>query len=176
LREEHRRYLRAWHEAHPLADTRLLSTVAAIEVAADACRAVGVPAPPAAWHNELTRALTTSIELADQSTNALDLIRADISMHPSQYMRRPVGTEQVSAEPVGGWRGIVGWEKDGWVGLYPPVLKKLLVDAGHRDVSTLLTQWTEAKALLPGTHGRQLEVRICNRTHRVYAFAADQVM
>lgn len=180
LRARHRLWLERWGEENRTADTRLLSIVAAVEVAAEACRSVGVPAPPETWRDELAHALTASVAMADQPTNALDILRAELSMHPSAYLRRDPprdadGNPRAQLEPHGGWRGVIGRKEDEWAGFYPPVLRRLLGDAGH-DLTPLVVQWAEDDTLVPGTHGRQLEVTIDHRKHRMYCFRTGKVM
>lgn len=176
--ELHTRYqaaLNSWAIRVP-ADTRLLSTCAAIDVAHGVCLEIGMPEPQADWRAALRTALEESVTAGDQATRALDLVRDELARHGSAYRghtRKDRTGEEI--EPSGGYRGI--WrEGDAWIGIYPGVLLELLRAAEH-DATVVIGQWME-RGILSATRGRnQLEVGLrAGEKHRVYAFLKSRVL
>jgi putative DNA primase/helicase len=173
----------AWWAAQIPADTRLLSTVSAMDVAHGVTRELELPEPQCDWMGALAEALRTSVTAADQSSRALELVRDELVMHTASYRGKEAirvlaafgGTRvEEPIPPPGGYRGI--WRQgDDWVGIYPQVLRQLLEDAGH-DFTPVVTLWAE-QGVLHCTRGNQHEVGITKgEKHRVYAFLRDHVL
>lgn len=175
LRGRYQRALASW-AGEVAADTRLLSTCAAMEVAHSVTREVGVPEPDVDWREALTAAITESVDAGDQAGRALDLVREELARRGGSYRGQERHDRFGSdLEPTGGYRGI--WrDGDAWVGIYPAVLRELLVGAGH-DPAPVLTQWAEQGILVCSPGRRSLEVGIrSGEKHRVIAFRRAAVL
>ena len=182
LRERHREALKWW--AHGGGDTRMLSTAASIEVAAELLLELGVPIGEG-WRDELAGAVAASRSAADQGGRALDVVREELSRNGDKYLRRAcdhVGADRCgistprciySGEPHGGWRGV--WDLTTsdvrCVGMFPQVLRGVLAAAGHTDPGPVLSLWRQQGVLAPGTHGGMAEPTVAGHKHRVYAFS-----
>ncbi|HEY7762459.1 MAG TPA: DUF927 domain-containing protein [Actinomycetota bacterium] len=173
LRDRYLEVLARWSTDSLGADTRLLSTCAAIEVAHDVVREVGVPEPEADWRTWLVDALDQSIIAGDQSERALDRVRDELARHQHQYRGQEI-VHDSAGHPVAqrDYRGI--WrEDDDWVGLYPGTLQEIL--EGH-DLTTLLELWIERDVLMVN-RGRQWETGVTKGVkQRVYAFRRSHVL
>lgn len=182
LRSRYLEALAKWAGEIP-ADTRLLSTAAALEVAAGVLAELGLK-PQCDWRAALADALSESVAAADQSGRALDVVREEFARHRTQYQgQEPTRTvveydssgRRAREEPVNvtQYRGV--WlDKNEWVGIYPGVLKQILEEAGH-DITPVVTQWLERELLLTN-RGHQFETTVAGHKQRVYAFKKAHVL
>lgn len=168
LRERHRHWLSEWASQAQGADTRQLSTAAVISVGSELCEAIGVPIPACGWDFTLFESLQNSVAMADQRTRGLDLVRAEVSMNPTNYMGREARDRYGEPiPPARGYRGI--WlDTEEWIGIFPPVLRALMREQGH-DLAPLLQLWKE-DGVLVCNHGTQLQKKYREARHCIYAF------
>lgn len=161
LRSRYLDFLEAW-AAEVEADTRLLSSAAAIDVAAElVTELVGEPACD--WRAQLAETLQLSVEEADQATRALDLVRGFWLSRQSSFARGPGDLEKTP--PGHAWLGIQYADR---VCLFPHVLEELLQENGH-DVRPVVTRWRELGVLV-ANDGFKWKVRVRGRSEGLYTF------
>ena len=172
LRDQHRQFLVGWHGTVTGGDTRMLSTAAAIEVAANLLISMGIPLGQ--WRVELGKAVTGSAGLADQAGRALEIVREELARNGARYHGREVRTRYgEEMPPHAGYRGV--WRNGNlWVGIFPEVLREVLLAAKH-DPEPVLVKWEKDGTLLPGTKNRKRQVNIGGERLTVYAFSREKL-
>jgi hypothetical protein len=180
LRSRYEDRLRHW-ATYVQADTRLLSTAAAIDVGSWLAAEVGVPEPRADWRARLAESISTSVREADQGARALAVVRDLVSANSSKFAGRSPG----APEPHGGWYGV--WPSDTRrtsttedtrvIGVYPSKLDECLRHAGH-DPHPVIAQWIESGILVRDHKRRTKDVwnQVSGRKERVFAFLMSKVL
>lgn len=175
LRKRFQVALAQWAK-HP-ADTRLLSTCAAMEVTARILHDdLKVPTPsrdPLGPGGLLERSLLASACEADQAERALNAVRDELAARRTQYVGQfPCDRNGIPITPDrvrGVWR-----EHDDFVGLLGSTLEEVLERGGHHR-HPVLTRWIERGVVRAGNHGRQNEVKADGHKYRVYVFVKDML-
>ncbi|NOT72419.1 MAG: DUF927 domain-containing protein [Hyphomicrobium sp.] len=180
LRARYETRLTHW-STYVVADTRLLSTAALIDVGSWLAAEVGIPEPKADWRTALIDAISSSVTEADQGQRALDLVRDLFASSSAKFVGRRPG----AAEPSGGWLGL--WPDDvrrakttedkRCIGVYPSRLDEILRAAGH-DPYPVLAQWIEAGIVVRDAKRRTKDMwnPASGRKERVFAFLMSKVL